>query len=124
MKSIPSTPYGDIEPHWRPQLDALDVWCDGIASCAIPVPKRPFLYQPAGDVDAVRNRVDEHAGLRDGIVKAATDALTGDLPDPALDVTEKYRQMSQWISRMVSCSNAWLLTGDNRLRRTGWEMRK
>ncbi len=122
MKSIPSTPYGDIEPHWRPQLDALDAWCDGIASDAIPIPKRPFLYQPPGDVDAVRNRVDEHAGLRDGIVKAATDALTGDLPDPALAVTETYRPMSPWISRMVSCSNAWLLTGDNRFAERAWEI--
>ncbi len=104
---IPSTPYGDIAPHWQPYLDALDAWIDTRGPSG---PRRPYLYQPAGDVDAVQARVDVYDGLRESIVEAATSSLTGDLPDHAVD--SRPHEMRSWLARAVGCADAWLLTGD------------
>jgi hypothetical protein len=118
---IPSTPYGDIQPHWTPYLDALDEWTERICAAELTPPVRPFLYQPAGDVEVVRQRVDEHPGMRESIVGAAEQHLSGDLPSPSAEGDSPH-PMRPWIGNALVCANAWLISGDNRFADRAWEI--
>ena len=112
ISSIPSTPYGEIRPHWREWLDALERW-------EVPAHMpRPRLYQPAGDREAVRKRVRAVDGLRASLEKAAQAACEGDLPEP----TDDPRPITPWMGRATACADWWLVSGDERAAVRAWEI--
>jgi len=114
ISSIPSTPYGEIAPHWREWLDALDAWH---APVGMP---RPRLYEPAGDRPALVRRIDEIPGFRPEMERSALAALDGELPDPATDPPA--RVLQTWLAKAVACADWWLVAGDERAAARAWQI--